>query len=348
MPAKTARRLTVLAAAAPLLFATSGALALELGEKAPELDVTDWAQGPPVTIASGAGKTVFVVELWGTFDADSLDAIEPLSKLYEKNRAQGLEVVSVTTEPLDDVKKVLADRKVPYRVAIDQNHNTVAAYMGDQKRLPFAVVVDKTGTVVWKGDPTDGMAEVVADVLAGKFDLKKTLALQELRDALEKATDADDWDEVARVCDRIFALAPGDTGAFNRRLRAFREKNDMDGWRKFSRAFVDRNKDDAAALTHAAWRLFTDGRIEWRDVDLALAAAKRSVEVSKGADADMIDTYAQALAEVGLFEQAVEQEKKAAALDAKDDDYPKRVAYWQTCLATRQKGASAPAPPKKK
>ena len=49
----------VAAAAAP-------AWALDVGDKAPALDVKSWVQGDPVVLADGAGKKVYVIEFWQT------------------------------------------------------------------------------------------------------------------------------------------------------------------------------------------------------------------------------------------------------------------------------------------
>jgi hypothetical protein len=54
---------------AALLLVGSGASsawALDIGDKAPPLEVKSWVQGDPVVIADGAGKKVFVVEFWET------------------------------------------------------------------------------------------------------------------------------------------------------------------------------------------------------------------------------------------------------------------------------------------
>ena len=45
---------------AAVVLAASSAWALDVGDKAPPLDVTNWVQGDPVVIADGAGKKVFL------------------------------------------------------------------------------------------------------------------------------------------------------------------------------------------------------------------------------------------------------------------------------------------------
>ncbi len=59
------RKLLSSAAVLALALTTSPAWALDVGDKAPALDVK-WIQGDPVVLADGAGKKVFVVEFWET------------------------------------------------------------------------------------------------------------------------------------------------------------------------------------------------------------------------------------------------------------------------------------------
>jgi len=60
------RRLLGAAAVLSLALATSPAWALDIGDKAPALDVKAWVQGDPVVLADGAGKKVYVIEFWET------------------------------------------------------------------------------------------------------------------------------------------------------------------------------------------------------------------------------------------------------------------------------------------
>jgi peroxiredoxin len=344
------------------LLGAAPALALELGEKAPELELTDWVQGDAVTLAGGADKSVFLVEFVSTFKPECERAIQAAAKLQDKYKAKGLVVVLVSTESPDDAKTYLAEHKLSFRMAIDGAHNTTAAYGISWE--PYAVVADRAGNVVFTGDPDEGLDKLVDDVIAGKFDLKRSLEVKKLHDELREAQRGGDEEDdgtggggffvngvrvtmnggrhgdrkkVDEVCDKILALDAADLWAFDARCEGFRGANELDGYRKFVKAHVDRLKDDPKALSGVAWRLVDDGRTDWRDPDTALAAAKRSAELVKGADADVVDTYARVLANVGLLEQAIAEEKKASAAAPNDEDYKKQAAFWESCLALRQK-----------
>ena len=81
-----------LAAGCALLLGSAPARAAEVGEKAPELTVGEWVQGAPAKIADGAGKNVWLVVLWGTFETDCIAAMPALNSLYAKHKDAGLEI----------------------------------------------------------------------------------------------------------------------------------------------------------------------------------------------------------------------------------------------------------------
>lgn len=318
-------------------LAAAGGYALELGEPAPELDLTSWAQGEPVAIADGAGKSVFLVAFVETFKEDCAGAMAQAAKLQNRLRANGLEVLLVSTEPEADVKQYLESHPSPCRFGIDENRNTIVSWAGGEPYVPYCVIVDKAGAVAWSGSDGADMEKRLEDVLAGKFDLKKATEIAKLEDELDAASGANKHDEVDALADKLLALEPGHMRAFHRRKDGFERREELEPYRKWLKGHLDRVKEDPRALKQIAWTLITDGRWHWRDPETALAIAKRSVELGKGADADAIDTYAVVLAEVGLLEDAVAQMKKAVAADPKDEDYKRRLEFFEQCLALRQK-----------
>lgn len=337
-------------AAAALLVSGARALALDVGEKAPEIDVSEWVQGDPVKLADVSGKKALLVVLWGTFEADCVDAMPELNKVLEKNKAAGFDVVAVSTEPADQVRTFLAYHKLDYHVAVDQFHKTADAYAGGERmKLPASWLVDKSGTVVWKGDPARGLDGILGSVLEGKFDLAHAKDVAKRQQEMWEALFRNDWDKLAAACDKILEIEPGDEQAFDFRMWAFRGKDDLAGFRTFIAKHVERCKDDAGALRRAAQELAFDGGWDWRDMELAHKSAKRAVEISKSADADVLETYARILFTAGLVDQAIAEQKKAVTLEDKDQGHKQILKFFEACAAARKKAPAPPAkPPAKK
>jgi peroxiredoxin len=340
----------MLAGALVLAGATS-AFALEIGDKAPPLEVKEWVQGDPVVLADGAGKKVFVVEFWATWCPPCRESIPHLSKLAEKFKAQGLEVVGVSDEDVEKVREFAKDGKFKYHVAVDKDRNTNGVYMEGVNGIPHAFVVNKDGLVVWSGHPMAGLDGVIEKVLAGKFDVAKAKEAAQLRQAMQELFKSNDLDKIGEAADKLLAAAPDDQEGFRVKTLVLKNKKDEAGFKSFLTGLVPKVNDDAAALNAIAWSLATDENLGWRDIGTAMKASKRAVELSQGKDAAILDTLARVYFEAGMVDQAVEQEKKALAIDAADEAMKKTLAYYQSCAEVRKQsgGGAPPAPaPKKK
>ena len=64
-------------------------------------------------------------------------------------------------------------------------------------------------------------------------------------------------------------------------------------------------------------------------------AAKRAVELTKSADADALETYARVLFTLGLLDQAIAEQKKAVALEEKDQGHKQILKWFEACAAAQ-------------
>ncbi len=319
---------------------------LSLGDEAPELECTNWVRGAELKLGDGSGR-VRVIEFFNTFDADCAKAVKVLEDVQKEYGAQGLDVVSISTQGPTAVKEFLDAHAGTFRVALDEYDNTNAAYMKGVFKLPHAFVVDRGRRVVWAGEPGDEMKKIVGKVLGGTFDLDAVLRVQKLTTELvRKLQKTSDHDGIAKAADDLLAAEPSNDFALNWRIWIFEQKNDVAGYRAWIRDRMAAAKDDADVLSRVAWRLVTRGDFQWREVEVALDASRRAVELTQEKDADKLDTLARVWFELGMLENAVETEKKAVALDADDEDYKGRLTHYEACLELRKKVEKpAPKPP---
>jgi thiol-disulfide isomerase/thioredoxin len=333
------RPLSKLLGSALLFAAALPAFALELGQEAPEIDVTDWVKGE--AIEAVASEKILVIHFFTTFDGDCKKAIPEFNKLLEAHEGK-LEMVGVTTEHIDTVKEFLAENEVNYRVAVDEYDNTKAVYLKGIYKLPYAFVVNKAGKIAWQGNPTAGMDKIVGELIEGTYDLEKVLEIDKRRKALGKTMQKrpPDKAKIGAAAEKLLELEPGDSGVMGLRCQLLESEDDVDGYAKFIRKMqgLGEKSEDHGALNNLAWHLVTHGNLKWRDVEVAHAAAKKAVELSEGKESGIVDTYARVLFELGLFEEAVKEQKKAVDL-AEDDDEKKNLgaslAYYEACLAMR-------------
>ncbi|NDI17883.1 MAG: TlpA family protein disulfide reductase [Verrucomicrobia bacterium] len=116
-----------------------------VGQALPKLSV-QWLDKKPET----EGKPM-IVEFWATWCPPCRSSIPHLNEIYAKYKDKGLQIVGITDEDRAKIKKFEKEVPIEYAVALDAN-GKYAKPFGIQG-IPHAVLVDKTGKVVWEGHP---------------------------------------------------------------------------------------------------------------------------------------------------------------------------------------------------
>ena len=163
--------LVILALIAPL-----AGLGAQLGEPAPGLTVSRWIQGDPLEIKPGTN--IFVVEIWTTSSYGSKICITNLNDIQRRYKDKGVVIVGITDEPEEKVRDFVAhhETKIEYAIAVDDARKTELQYMIPvrQRSIPYAFVIGTNGTLLWHGRPLAGLDTTLDEIVAGKFDLKRT------------------------------------------------------------------------------------------------------------------------------------------------------------------------------
>ncbi|MAI72772.1 MAG: hypothetical protein CMM01_17950 [Rhodopirellula sp.] len=159
----------------------TGAGGLAVGDRAPAIQIQQLAFGSPLDAETASG--VQVIEFWATWCGPCLSGMPHLSELQE-TYGDKVTILGITSEDLPTVESFLAssagdDRTwadiVKYRMAIDDNGATGAAYMraAGMNSIPTAFIVGKDGVLQWIGHPTsmDGPLKAVVE---GTWQLPET------------------------------------------------------------------------------------------------------------------------------------------------------------------------------
>ena len=178
---------------------------LGIGSKAPALNIEHWVQDgngffKPVT--KFEKDKVYVVEFWATWCGPCIASMPHLAELQNKYRGNGVQVISVSDESLDEVKdllgkknedvgKTFAEITAPYCLTTDPDRSVYTDYMtaAKQQGIPTAFLVGKTGIVEWIGHPMemDGPLEAVVD---GKWDREafkqEMVAQQKMQEMMQR------------------------------------------------------------------------------------------------------------------------------------------------------------------
>jgi len=346
----------------------SGQKALEPGDKAPQLEVSDW-------ITNGNGKfsevtkyekgQVYVVEFWATWCGPCIAMMPEMAEL-QKSYGDKVRFLSITEETPDEVL-MLQEREFPddsgalfktymneYSVAADPDGSTHTSFLGTGSTgIPHSFIVGKTGEIEWSGHPA-AIDPVLMKVVDGSWDREKyhedQKKITSLNERIGRALQVGDF---AGAFDLTGELPPlhdeEDHMAlrFKRAMLAMRLPSE-DG-RKFLNETLEVFSKEEGAVAALVWKVvqLKNSRAEVSDDILADALAAIEAEVkrmpTKADEQKMIkgatmDIMAHLLFVMRRLDDALAaQEEAATLLDEKEiTDFLKFLKTRKAELASRQ------------
>lgn len=286
---------------------------LTIGDRAPELTVSKWVKGEPVT---GFQKgQVYVIDFWATWCGPCIAAMPHMTETQTKFKDKGVSVIGVSVWENDQAKVApFVEGKgdvMGYLVAMDDcppypegvkpgtvaarnwnydNGKTSKGWMkaAGAKGIPTVFIVNQDGRIAWIGQPNSGMDKALENVVAGTHDIKRAAAAYEAERKLPE-------------------------------FRALLAAGASDKASAVGRELLDVGKDNAMLLNSIAWFIVDPAaNVADKDLDLALKAATRACELTKWENAMILDTIALVHFEKGDTAKAIELQTKAVQL-ASDD-----------------------------
>lgn len=311
-----------------IFLTTSAKAELKLGDPAPPIKVSKFIKGTPLN-SFEPGK-VYVMEFWATWCGPCIAAIPHITELQEKYREQGVTVMGTSVWERDaEQSKVVpfvkeqGDR-MNYIVAMDDRTDggpgamaTTWLEAAGQNGIPASFIVDQKGRVVWIGHPME-LEPVLKEVLAGTFDAEKHASqaneLKQLQHDFMEAAQAGDWDKLITLCDQGAEKYPELASQMIMSKFQIQLTQKKDTTAAYATAEEIVNGDDAMNINGVAWIIATAPNVEPRNLDLALRASEKAVELSKWSDPTMIDTLARVHFVKGDIDKAIELETKAVEM----------------------------------
>jgi len=348
-----------IAAFLALCASPTAAQGLGLGDPAPKLEVSSFAKGTPVkSLAKG---NLYVIEFWATWCGPCRETIPHLTKLQKQHPKVTFIGVSVLEQNPSAVAPFVKEMgaKMDYRVALDlvpkgksgQDGKMAKNWMtaAGQSGIPTAFIVDRESRIAWIGHPAE-MEQPLAKIVQGKWDLRAATAEQEKKQKAQRTLQALQTKMMAaqKAKSPKQALA-----AINEAMAASPDLEPMLAMTKFQlmletggatqalgygNRLVDKlYADNPQALNQLAWGLVAPGTPK-RDAGvrkLAVRTALKADQLTKGANAAIVDTLARTYFVSGDVAKAIATQERAVKLGKGMKEGPE----MQRSLAAYRKAA---------
>ena len=267
-----------------LAFAVSlPALALDLGDPAPEISPDKWVTGEPADPAKLDGTTFYLVEVWSTTCPPCVRTIPILNELQKRYAGDGLKIVSFTADAIDDVEPFLKEHPIEYSSFIDKDNATIVNYMAADNRntIPHAFLFDRSGAMVWTGNPLDNIEARVKGVIDGSLNREKAVSIRDAKEAFESALASQDIGGLLSSLEKLEEIEPDNPQYYQVHFRILTElgAGDDEEVAALFNSWYKGCYDQPEALVVLSMVTLGQGHPGQRNPELALAAAKRAYEL---------------------------------------------------------------------
>lgn len=316
-----------------MTMAQSNAPTLTIGDKAPNIKVAQFFNGTPVT-QFAPGKT-YVMEFWATWCGPCIAQIPHLAKLQKTYADAGVTVMSTAVWQREETQEkrekavgdfvTSKDGAMAYTIAIDDNGWMAEHWMkaAGQNGIPAAFLVGKTGIIEWIGHPAS-IDTVMTQYVAGEWDWKQAkedLAKEQERERqwmevmmpIRQAMMSNDRPAVLAAFKTANEKMPDDQNLMGMQFDyLISDASTSDQAYAIGHKMMEMNWNNPNVLNGLAWTVVDDRDVAHRDLDFAMKAASRAVELTNSEDASILDTMARV-----YWEQSVQAKSKAIAWQEK-------------------------------
>lgn len=144
----------------------------KIGDKAPEFKLTDMMTGKKVSLSEFLGKKVVMLDFWATWCDICKKEMPYLVRTHNAWKDKGFVLLSIVLQSgsnVEDVKKIVRDKKINYPVLLDSDLSVATKVYGLAGPIPLKVVIDSKGVIRYAhvGDqgPEDELPFVLEDLV---------------------------------------------------------------------------------------------------------------------------------------------------------------------------------------
>ncbi|MGB8852501.1 MAG: TlpA disulfide reductase family protein [Pirellulales bacterium] len=301
-------------------------MSLKVGDAAPQLRVSEWIKGEPLSHFERG--QVYVVEFWATWCGPCIFAMPHLSEVQRQYMDKGVTVVAVNVmdEDLDAARALITKMgmAVENRVAIDANTtgekagSMAKAWLGENRAIPRCVIVDRDTKIAWIGHPMRVDGPLHATV-AGTYDAAKQAEIdrtfEELDRELGAAKGAKQWQKVLAILDKMHVADSFSTPLnHTTRVQAFIGQGDYESASRFVKQVLAESTDPRL-MGQLVGQLLSGPDKSQLDMDFVLATAMKASKNGESDDPVALSALARAFEAKGEKAASIKVWMKMLELD---------------------------------
>ena len=205
------------------VFAADLSAPLKTGEKITKLPSPLYLDDSEKDFSGFLGKTDFVVlHIWEMNNL-ALSEFYPLSRLAAQMQGK-IQFVGIGIGAHIDLKRFPGALRMGFPVNSDHSGDIRKVLLRPKDTLPLTVILDKDGTILWRG-PYRKMMPVLRKCLAGKFDLKEEIRVENFAAAVNDAVKAGDMEKASAMIAEEYRKHPGKADLLKAQVSLYTKMN---------------------------------------------------------------------------------------------------------------------------
>ena len=197
---------------------------LKTGTKVTALPSPLFVDGKTRMLGDFFGKKFVVLYIF-EMDKAALDEFYKVHDVVRRNRDTA-DFVGIGIGSVAQLKKFPGVLKLGFPVNADRGE-VRKLFLRDREKLPLSVVLDKNGTLLWRGS-LKALPKILKECGSGKFDLKERIRVEVFSDAVNDAISKEKFDLALSMLREEFKVHPEKMDLIRTQLAVLKKLNRID------------------------------------------------------------------------------------------------------------------------